>query len=136
MAQRVTDPLETPPRESPYTTLNNRLTNAFALSDRERAAQILDLNDLGDRKPSALRDHLLGLEINLGSGFLLRKVFLRSQLDKISIVVAASTCGLRDLVLEADRHFAASGMLIAKAQLTDHQQCSRADPGSAHVIPT
>ena len=37
--------------------------------------------------------------------------------DKISIVVAASTSGLRDLALEADRHFAASGMLIAKAHL-------------------
>ena len=119
-AQRVTDLLETPPRESPYTTLKNRLTNAFALSDRERAAQIVDLKDLGDRKPSALMDHLLGLEGNRGSEFLLREVFLRSLPEKISIVVAASTSGLRDLAVEADKHFAASGMLIAEAQLINN----------------
>ena len=110
-AQRVTDLLETPPRESPYTTLKNRLTNAFALSDRERAAQILDLKDLGDRKPSALMDHLLGLAGNRGSEFLLREVFLRSLPEKISIVVAASTSGLRDLAMEADKHFAEAQLI-------------------------
>ena len=117
-AQLVSDILEIPPRENPYNILKKRLTNAFALSDRERAAQILDLNDLGDRKPSALMDHLLGLVGDRSSDFLVREVFLRSLPDKISIVVAASTSGLRDLALEADRHFATSGMLIATAQPT------------------
>ena len=88
------------------------------MSDRERAAQILELNDLGDRKPSALMDHLLGLVGDRSSEFLVREVFLRSLPDKISIVVAASTSGLRDLALEADRHFSKSGMLIATAQPT------------------
>ena len=117
-AQRVSDILEIPPRENPYSILKKRLTNAFALSDRERAAQILELNDLGDRKPSALMDHLLGLVGDRSSEFLVREVFLRSLPDKISIVVAASTSGLRDLALEADRHFSKSGMLIATAQPT------------------
>ena len=88
------------------------------MSDRERAAQILYLNDLGDRKPSAIMDQLLGLMGDRISEFLVRDVFLRSLPDKISIVVAASTSGLRDLALEADRHFATSGMLIATAQPT------------------
>ena len=110
-AQCVSDILEIPPRENPYNILKKRLTNAFALSNRERAAQILDLNDLGDRKPSALMG-------DRSSEFLVREVFLRSLPDKISIVVAASTSGLRDLALEADRHFATSGMLIATAQPT------------------
>ena len=117
-AQRVSDILEIPPRENPYNILKKRLINAFALSDRERAAQILELNDLGDRKPSALMDHLLGLVGDRSSEFLVREVFLRSLPDKISIVVAASTSGLRDLALEADRHFSKSGMLIATAQPT------------------
>ena len=65
-------------------------------------------------------DHLLGLEGNRGSEFLLREVFLRSLPEKISIVVAASTSGLRDLAVEADKHFAASGMLIAEAQLINN----------------
>ena len=46
-AQRVSDILEIPPRENPYNILKKRLTNAFALSDRERTAQIIYLNDLG-----------------------------------------------------------------------------------------
>ena len=117
-AQRVSDILEIPPRENPYNILKKRLTNAFALSDRERAAQILELNDLGDRKPSALMDHLLGLVGDRSSEFLVREVFLRSLPDKISIDVAASTSGLRDLALEAERHFSKSGMLIATAQPT------------------
>ena len=45
-------------------------------------------------------------------------MFLRSLPDKISIVVAATTSGLRDLALEADRHFATSGMLIATTHST------------------
>ena len=117
-AQRVSDILEIPPRENPYSILKKRLTNAFALADRERAAQILELNDLGDMKPSALMDHLLCLVGDRSSEFLVREVFLRSLPDKISIVVAASTSGLRDLALEADRHFSKSGMLIATAQPT------------------
>ena len=112
-AQRVSDILEIPPRENPYNILKKRLTNAFALSDRERAAQILDLNDLVDRKPSALMDHLLGLVGDRSSEFLMREVFLRSLPDKISIVVAASTSGLRELALEADRHFATSGLVCS-----------------------
>ena len=63
-------------------------------------------------------DHLLGLVGDRSSEFLVREVFLRSLPDKISIVVATSTSGLRDLALEADRHFATSGMLIATAQPT------------------
>ena len=92
-AQRVSDILEIPPRENPYHILKKRLTSAFALSDRERTAQILELNDLGDRKPSALKDHLLGLVGDRSSEFIVREVFLRSLPDKISIVVVASTSG-------------------------------------------
>ena len=42
-------------------------------------------------------DHLLGLVGDRSSEFLVREVFLRSLPDKISIVVAASTSGFRDL---------------------------------------
>ena len=63
-------------------------------------------------------NHLLGLVGDPSFEFMVREVFLRSLPDKISIVVEASTSGLRDLAFEADRHFATSGMLIATAQLT------------------
>ena len=117
-AQRVSDIFEIPPRENPYNILKKRITNAFAFSDRERAAQIFDLNYLGDKKPSALMDHLLGLVGDRSSEFLVREVFLRSLQDNISIVVAASTSGLHDLALKTDWHIDPSGMLIATAQPT------------------
>ena len=63
-------------------------------------------------------DHLLGLVGDRSSEFLLGEMFLRSLPGKISIVVAESTSGMRDLTLEADRHFATSRMLIATAQPT------------------
>ena len=87
----------------------------FAQTEAQFAIKI---NDIGDRKPSALMDHLLGFVGDRSSEFLVREVFLRSLPDKISIVVAASTSGLRDLALEADRHFATFGILIATAQPT------------------
>ena len=57
-AQRVSDILEIPPRENPYSILKKRLTNAFALSDRERVAQILELNDIGGRLETVSIDRL------------------------------------------------------------------------------
>ena len=40
------------PLEAPYTALKGRLTKAFAITDREKAAKILDMDGLGDKTPS------------------------------------------------------------------------------------
>lgn len=113
-AERVQDLVVTPPTDNPYTALKQRLTQAFSLSDRERAARLLDLDDLGDRKPSAYADYILGLAGQRDTGFLLRELFLRGLPEKVrAIVASADTTDLRALAMEADRHFSESGALIA-----------------------
>ena len=62
-------------------------------------------------------NHLLGLVGDRSSEFLVREVFLRSLPDRISIVVAASTSGLRDLALEAIPVSDTSALSLARALL-------------------
>ena len=60
-AGRLLDILETPPTEEPYTAIKQRLLDTFWLSRRDRAAKLLHMDSLGDRKPSVLMDEMLGL---------------------------------------------------------------------------
>ena len=114
-ARRVGDLLRTPPT-NPYTTLKKRLLSTFALSERERAAQLLDLEELGDRKPSALVDHILALAGDGNRDFLLREIFLRKLPEPIRAIVASSTMkDLRKLGSEADKHFSTSGAMFSTA---------------------
>lgn len=116
-AERVEDLIVTPPNADPYTVLKQRLTQAFSLSDRERAAQLLDLDDLGDRKPTAYADYILGLAGQRDTGFLLRELFIRGLPEKVRAIIASSDAtDLRVLATEADRHFSGSGALIACAR--------------------
>ena len=79
-AEQAMDIIETPPAENPYTTLKNRLTKAYALSDSEKADRILDMGGLGDKTPSQALNSML-LLVPQGEaqnpGFLFRQIFLR-----------------------------------------------------------
>jgi hypothetical protein len=124
-ARRVGDLLRTPPTDS-YTALKKRLLSTFSLSERERACRLLDLEDLGDRRPPALVDHILALAGTGGIDFLLRELFIRKLPESIrAIVAASSSTDLRILGAEADRHFSTTGALIS----------SIADTPSAESIP-
>jgi hypothetical protein len=124
-AERVEDLLVTIPNENPYTILKKRLTEAYTLSDRERAVLLLEADELGDRKPSVFADYILGLAGNRNIGFLLREIFLRGLPEKIrTIIISSDTTDLRVLALEADRHFANSGALIANTSTSELQEGS------------
>ena len=126
-ARRVGDLLRTPPAD-PYATLKKRLLSTFALSERERAARLLDLDELGDRKPSALVDHILSLAGDGNRDFLLREIFLRKLPEPIRAIVASSaTSDLRSLGSEADKHFSASGAMISTAASCEVIQTSAAE---------
>lgn len=115
-ARRVGDLLRTPSAD-PYTDLKKRLLASFSLSERERAARLLDLDDLGDQKPSALVDHILALAGACNRDFLLREIFLRKLPEPIrAIVASSSTSDLRELGAEADRHFSTAGTLITNVE--------------------
>ena len=60
-AQRLIDLLDNPPEDNKYTTLKERLLDTFKLLENECAARLLNMPNLGDRKPSALMDEMMGL---------------------------------------------------------------------------
>ena len=59
-----------------YNELRSRLISTYGLTDEERAAQILQPDGLGDRKPSDLARELLWLVQSNRVSFLLRFIFL------------------------------------------------------------
>jgi len=53
-AGQLLDTLRSPPEENKYEHLKNKLPKTFALNRRNRAAKLLDMSGLGDRKPFEL----------------------------------------------------------------------------------
>ena len=105
---------------APYTALKARLTEAFEITDDEKADRLLDMNGLGDKTPSQCLTVMLNL-VPRGQepGFLFRKIFLRQlPSDVRSHLAQSATRGttkadLRALALEADRHFSSMGSRIS-----------------------
>ena len=75
-AQKVIDLLENSPRDHKYVALMKRLLNIFDLSNNERAARLLNMPQLGDKKPSVLMDAVLALIAHHRSCFLFNYLFL------------------------------------------------------------
>ena len=87
-AKRVIDFLENPPEENKYTAFKRRLLGAYDLSESERAARLLNMPPLGDRKPSELMDEMLGLMNNHRPCFLFNFLFLQLLPEEIRIVLS------------------------------------------------
>ena len=60
-ASRLLDLLSNPPVESRYNTIKARLIQTFSSSRRVRPNRLLQMEELGDRQPSALMDEMLSL---------------------------------------------------------------------------
>ena len=58
-ARRVRDVLKTPPAEDRYVKLKRRLEVTFLLSEADRANRLLEIGEIGDRKPSELMDMII-----------------------------------------------------------------------------
>ena len=76
-ADQVLDILSDPPVD-PYTALKARLTKTYAITDSEKASQIIDMDGLGDKTPSQCMTTMLNL-VPTGEepGFLFREHYLR-----------------------------------------------------------
>ena len=98
---RIVDLVTAPPATGKYDALKQRLTDSFAGTPNERAARILDITDLGGRRPSALKDELRNLSRGEDGDFLLRAVFLRALPD--------SSKSLEELAKAADEHYTTAG---------------------------
>ena len=126
-ATRALDILTNPPDTNKYQTLKTRLLDNYRLSEREAAGRILDINGLGDSKPSELLDKMLAI-VPTGQqpGFLFKEVFLRQLPSSIqSIVTQQDYSSLRELAKAADKHFLSSGASINATHTHQGQQHKR-----------
>ena len=87
-ACRLLAVIQTPPDSDKYTHLKQQLLNTFGLTRRERAAKLLDLSGLGDRKPSALLAEMRALAGGHTSCLLFEELFLRQLPDEIRLQMA------------------------------------------------
>ena len=91
-----------PPATGKYDALKAALTEAFGRSQAQNDAALLSLNGLGDRSPTALLRHILGL--NADPNTLIKAIFLAQMPVEVRRVLATSkTTSLAELAGEADR---------------------------------
>ena len=87
-AQKVVDLLAHQPAEQKYAALKRRLLDIFDLSNDKRAAGLLNLRSLRDRKPTSLVDEMLSLIGDHRPCFLFNYLFLQSLPDDIRIALS------------------------------------------------
>ena len=118
-ASHVMDIIGSPPDANAYNTLKTSLTEAFAITDDEKAAKIMNTSGLADKTQSQLLSSML-LLVPQGEvpGFLFRKVYLHQLPSDVQTHLAqtrnmgTSAANLRKLATEADRYFSSAGNRI------------------------
>ena len=119
-AEQAMDIIRSPP-ENPFTSLKNRLTKAYELTNDERADRIIDMVGLGDRTPSQCLNSMMLLVPEAEAqdpGFLFRRIFLRQLPMEVRTQLAQTTktgttaTALRELATEADKYFASTGSRV------------------------
>ncbi len=104
VATRVLDLIESPPEEDKYDSLKRRLIETYALSEYERAGQILHAPEMGDAKPSELLDKMLGYLGSEKPCFLFRRIFLERLPDEVRTpLMHMDIKDIRALAQAADR---------------------------------
>ena len=103
-AQRLSDLLDNPPENGKYDQLKQRLLRTFQLSDSERAARLLRLSGLGDRRPSQLMEEMLHLHGGKPICYLFKELFLQQLPPVVRAHLSdADFTDPRQVALQADR---------------------------------
>ena len=103
-ARRLRDTIKSAPEGSRYTTLRTRITDTFALTESERANQILNMRGLGDRKPSEIMDEMLALADGHAPCFLFKQLFINLLPEALQVQLATvDFSNPRKVSLEADK---------------------------------
>ena len=101
-ASEVRSIILNPPANNKYDALKVALIRAFGKSQAQKDRDLLNLNGLGDRRPTALLRHINSL--NADPATLKRALFLAQLPVEVRRVLAASTTtDLEDLAIEADK---------------------------------
>ena len=99
-ADRVQNIILNPP-ENPYDTLKQALVRAFSKTQPEKDQELLNLNGLGDKKPSELLQHMRNL--NVDPKTLFKALFLAQLPSEVRRILASSEkTEIEDLALQAD----------------------------------
>ena len=100
-ADRVQNIILAPP-ENPYDKLKAALIGAFSRTQAEKDQELLNLNGLGDKKPSELLQHMHNLNVDLTTLF--KAHFLAQLPSEVRRILALSEkTDIEDLAREADR---------------------------------
>ncbi|CAI5673605.1 unnamed protein product [Oreochromis niloticus] len=125
------DPLD-PPAQGKYAALKGLLLRRYALSDAERAEQLLNLSGLGGGTALELMENMLSLLGPDDGGFLFVHLFLRQPPAAVRAVLANSPllpakdyCSLAE---EADRILLASRTFDVHALATDSSAAPSTPP--------
>lgn len=118
IAASCTAILESTPTTNKYPYLKKALTDRFQLSEEERADRLLEMQTLGDRRPSELAETILELNADQPAHFLLRRIFMRALPPQVrSALSTSSKTDLRELAREADRAITNTGRHAAVCTL-------------------
>ena len=114
-AARVHELLTSPPATDKYKTLKAALLEKYTLSTTEKAATLLDMAGLGERKPSDLLAYMQSCHPkDEPFGFLSRELFLRQlPLDVRAHLADKQQLAMAELAKEADQFFTSTGARIS-----------------------
>ena len=100
-ADRVQNIILSPP-DNPYDELKTALVRAFGKTQPEKDQELLNLNGMGDKKPSELLQHMRNL--NVDPETLFKALFLAQLPSEVRRILASSEkTEIEDLALQADR---------------------------------
>ncbi|GFN84859.1 retrovirus-related pol polyprotein [Plakobranchus ocellatus] len=87
-ASRSLAVISSPPPTCKYSAIRSFLTDAYGLSEAGKAAMLLDIQELGDSKPSEVMDTMLALMGDHRPCFIFRHIFLQLLLEAIRAPLA------------------------------------------------
>lgn len=87
-AGRLIDFLRDPPENEKYGAIKNLLLGTFGLTRRDRAAKLLHMAGLGDRKPSELMNEMLSLLDGHKPCMLFEQLFLEKLPESIRLLLS------------------------------------------------
>ncbi|XP_070152059.1 uncharacterized protein [Polyergus mexicanus] len=113
--KEVKDIITHPPDANKYEAIKRALIQRLSVSQEQRTRQLLELEEIGDRKPSQFLRHLRTLAANNVPDSLLRTLWLGGLPNQMQMILAtrAEDC-LNDVAEQADRiHEMSSRAVVA-----------------------
>ena len=81
--------LRNPPDTGKYDAIKNRLLGIYELSEREKKRQLINLDGLGDRKPTELLRHMQSLHQTAADDVLFSVIFLQQLPATVRTILSA-----------------------------------------------